>query len=51
MPKDEEVQVQYGVCLQFSVMTRIMANIQRNLQEIRETCVIANTCLSLSLSF
>lgn len=33
----------------FFIKTRIMADIQHNLQEIRETAVIASTCLSLSL--
>lgn len=37
------------VSAQLFIMTRIMADIQHNLQEIRETAVIANTCLSLSL--
>lgn len=45
MPIDKGVQVHCWVATQFFIMTRIMADIQRNLQEIRETAVIANTCL------
>lgn len=48
---EQRADSRYGVPPRSSIMTCIMANIQSSLQEIRETWVIASTCLGLSLSF